>query len=257
MVQYYEDSALRRYQLDRRAAHSAPNVERRHAVANTVTSEQYAYLRDCLTKRERVKAILGNRERRARHLLYAATTGFIAYIFAAQDFTIDVQGISITARQIAAIFPLITAYLIVYACHTGATHLRVRYECKLLDLELQRFGCSTSGTILQKLREECSPTNPTVKTFLSTGAYYLVYGVHDMFLALSVGLALIGSAFIAVGIYRDLYDASQRVAVAFIVYLGVAGGSATLAPVCLRYARRKKQFALDNLLASVRPLSTP
>jgi len=257
MLQYYWDMGVRRYRVDRRRIQMPAALEQRKTPSETCTSEQYTHLRECLEQRQRVKAILGDRERRARHLLYGATACFIVYVFAGPDFTVAVQGISITARQIAALIPLVIAYLVVYACHTGATHLRVRYECQLLDAELQKFGLPTSHSIIRRLRSQCTPTNPSIGTFLSTLAYNTVYGIHDVFFAASVGVALWGSYYVAVGIYGDLARLNMPLAIAVIAYLALAGLAAVLAPAFLRYARRTRQRALDLFVAQETPATIP
>lgn len=253
MLQYYWDRGVGRYRVDRRRTQITTATDNRRQETATFTSQQYTHLRQCLEQRQRVKAILGDRERRARHLLYAATAGFIAYVFAGPDFTFAVQGISITARQVAALIPLVIAYLVVYACHTGATHLRVRYECQLLDAELEKFGLPTSHSIIRRLRSECSPRNPSIGTYFSTLAYRTVYVIHDFFFAASVALALVGSGFVAVGIYGDLVQAKGPIAIAFIAYLGLAGLAAVVAPSILRYARRTRQLALDRYVMKGSP----
>jgi hypothetical protein len=256
MIQYCWDPTIARYRLERRHATTIVHTNSRSRRTESFTSEQYAHLRECLQQRQRVKALLGNRERKARHFLYATTAAFIAYIFAAPDFTIPVEGITITARQIAALFPLLIAYLILYACHTGATHLRLRYECRLLDAELQKFGCPTADTISQRLRHECSPPQPSIFVFLSTSAYNIVYWIHDVFFAASVLVALTGSAYIAVGIYRDLANVNFPIAVIVIAYLALAATAAVAAPLALRYARRTRQLALDAYLKTQTPVLT-
>lgn len=248
MSRYYLDTTLQRFHPDRRHGSTPPTREQRRHDAQMVTSEQYAHLRDSLNDRQRVKAILGNRERTARHLLYGTTAAFIAYIFATPGFSIAVQGISITDKQLAALFPLLTAYLVVYACHTGATHLRVRYECKLLDQELQRFGSTTVASVNHRMHSLCSPDNPSVRVFFSTTAFNLVYGLHDVFLVLSVALALGGSGAIAVRTYDDLKGQHPVIAYVFIGYLVLAGVVSIVAPPCLRYARLTRSKAMDEYL---------
>lgn len=253
MGRYYLDATQQRFHPDRRHGSTLPPREQRKHHAQMVTSEQFTHLRDSLNDRQRVKAILGKRERTARHLLYGMTAAFIAYIFATPGFSLYVQGISITDKQLAALFPLLTAYLVVYACHTGATHLRVRYECKLLDHELQRFGSITVASVNHRMHKLCSPTNPSVWVFFSTTAFNLVYGLHDILLVVSVALALGGSGAIAVRTYSDLKNVHPVIANIFIGYLVLAGIVSVGTPLCLRYARLTRSKAMDEYLETFRP----
>jgi hypothetical protein len=75
-----------------------------------------------------------------------------------------------------------------------------------------------------------------------------VYSIHDIFFALSVLLALVGSAGVAFWIYADLVRTHPLAAYVFIGYLVVAGLASIFAPIILRYARRTRQLALDEYL---------
>lgn len=258
MTEYYLHPRLRFFQPERRKSQlttQAP-VARTTDVART-TSEQYAFLRDCLLRREDETAKLGIHERRSRHLLVLATIIFVSLVFATPDFSFRFQLFGFTQKftlvQIGAVMPLVIAYMILYACFLGATRLRLRHECRVIALELESFGSPTSYTVTKKYFDAtCPPEGSFWRRLFAPGPYESIFRTHDLFLLASAVIVLAGTGVVAVDIFKELRASHPRLAWTLTIYMAVSGLAALAAPLVLRWVRFRRRTILAQYEKEVR-----
>ena len=251
---YYLDPRTELFQPDRRKSFVMPANERRR-VGHLTGQSQYDFLRDCLLRRESAHDQLGVHERRARHLLVFAATIFVAIVFTGSQLSLRLtHGITatITNTQVAAAFPLVISYLILFACYLGARRLRLRHECRVIALELERFGCPTSYTVIHRYYDStCDPPDSFWRGMVWPGPYSLVFRAHDLFLLATTLVLIVGSVTVAQRIL-SADTGHQWLAWAFTIYMAISGLAAFLAPLLLRNVRIRRRAMLDAYEARVR-----
>lgn len=255
MIIYAMNDRIAEYQPDRRKQNVGPPTsmeDRRKSTPITTTSEQYSFLKDSLVRREALQNNVAKRGRLIRHVLVSITLAFIAIFFAAPDFKISLIKLGIdqelTLLQLSAIAPLIIAYLVLHACHVGVTRLRLIHECKVIEVELERFGCETSYSLFREYGKECQGAKQLYHDLVSTKAFFAVYSLHDFFIFISVFLAFIGATYVAAKAYTSVASENIYAAIGFTAYLVIAILAAIFAVLALRYARIKKDEFLDDYL---------
>ena len=258
MDTYYLDPLRGVFQPERRQhpATATPAADRRkHAV--TVGQAQYDFLRDCLLRREQAHDRLGVHERRTRHFLVLAAILFIVTTFAAPDFSVpittDIVSLAITRNEIAAAFPIVISYLILFACYLGGRRLRMRHECRVLALELERFGCPTSYTVINAYYDRtCGPPKTFVRSLLVPGPYEWVFRVHDVFLFFTMAILITGGWIVSRRIFDAAPSSAHWIAWVFSVYLGISGAAAVAAVLVLRWVRYRRRSLLEHYEREVR-----
>lgn len=225
MEVYYKHPDREIYQPDRRVGNgTASEVEhhRTHREYRT-TSQQYDFLSNCLVRRERTQTDVARHTRRIRHALVIVAIFYIAIFFSAPEFKISLTAVGIqqefTLLQIGAVAPLLIAYLILHACHLSTSRLRLIHECKVLEVELRKFGMPTSYGLLDKWGEAFSRNNATHRFTFAKLAYYLVYTAGNSFIAAAVVLSFGITVYMAIKSYSTIYGTYPHMAFAFGFFL--------------------------------------
>lgn len=211
-------------------------------------------------RRETVRAGIDASERRARHLLVLAGVLSVAVVFAGRDFHLSLSalGISheITFVEISAVAPLLLAYLVLYSTLLGARNMRLDHQCRVLDLELQRFGGPTSYGTLSRFNDHCRKEPGTWEQLVSSRTYHAIYWIHDAFLSACMLLAFGSSAWVAFTVREEISVQHSTMAVLFIVYVLVAALVSIASPAMFLSIRKKKDRLLNEYLRTHGPVSS-
>lgn len=258
MTQYFLHPETDLFQPDRRhnghtkASGATDHRDSKHQPLR-ITSEQFAFLRDCLVRREGTRAAIAKSERRARHLLVFSAVFFVGLLFTARDFHLNLSlfGIAheLTFLELSAIAPLLLTYLVVHATHLAATNLRLDQQCRVIDLELRRFGGETSYGALRRFKRDCEQEPAKWEKLVAWKLYHGLFWIHDFFLAVSVLLAFAGCWYIVGQSAPELNRLQPGMAVTLLGYIGLTTLIAVASPIIFLYVRKKKDKVLEEYLA--------
>ena len=254
MTIYYKDPRTQLWQPERReASHSAPTREQRRNVAVRTTSEQYLFLKEWLTRREELQGRVAQRGRAIRHILATISLVYIALFFSQPGFTLNFGALGfkqeISLLQIGAIAPLIISYLVLHACHLGITRLRLSHECRIVERELQRFGCPTSYGLLGDWKSYCESQKDLKSHFVSMRAMKWVYLLYDAFLSAAVMVSFVVSGVLAFRSYSNVYASNPHTVIIFALLLIFGASASIVAIVALRRCRAELDRFLEKYLA--------
>ena len=252
---YFLHPDLGLYQPDRRVGNVAVDDDDRRPDHETVrtSSEQYAFLRNWLERREELQREVGTSGRRTRHALAIVSLSYIGIYFSQPDFSLSFSWLGVEQafglNQLAAVAPLIIAYLVLHMSHLGVTRLKLIHECRVIEQDLQRFGMRTGYGLLGAWYNFCESTQHETKHFVSRISQRTIYGLYDLFLFATVVLAFGISAVMAVESYATIRANQPHTYIAFVVFAGLGAAAAVLSILALRYFRREMEGFLDGYLA--------
>lgn len=258
MTEFYIHPQTTLIQPDRRReTKPAAGVEKRNLEPVRTTALQFEFLRDALLRKEADHDRLGIHERRARHLLVLTAVIFVTLVFGAPTLSVSIDALGVKSElqraQILAAFPVVIAYLMLFACYLGARRLRLRHECRVISLELERFGCPTNyETIGRYFSSTCGQPPGFWKRFFLPGPYEAIFRAHDLFLFLTAVILVVAGFATSRDLYRLLGHDHPGMTTVFLVYLALSGLAALVAPLVLRFVRTKRRTLLANYEAMVR-----
>lgn len=251
-MSFYLDPKSRQYSVERRSTITAvPQDKRVNSVATTQV--QYEFLRDCLIRREEHRRLLGAKERRARHILVSVIAAFVLLLFGTTDsaLTISVFGttMTVTLIQLIAIAPFFMTYLIVYAGTRAAREYRIEQEAWALDLELRRFGCPTSYSVVGPIRRFAAAKDEHGKSHKFTRWSRRLFLAHDAFLGIGVALTYVIAGTQAAKVYSGKANTSPLAVIGLVAYLVLAFGTGLFTIVASWKMRQQRGTVFQDFLA--------
>lgn len=250
---YYEDPNTGLWQPERRQGGEPPESNRRQHATRRTTSEQYAFLRDWLLRREDLQAKVAKRGRTIRHVLAILSLVYVALFFSQPDFVLSLSALGleqeITLQQLGAVAPLVISYLVLHAAHVGLTRLKIIHECVVIERELQRFGMETSYKLLSDWKQYCNDNRHLKSHFLSIGSLKLIYGLYDLFLTVAVLVSFYVSGVLAFQAYQQAYTTHPHTITIFLGFLSLGATTSVVSILALRYCRKHLDEFLNSYLA--------
>jgi hypothetical protein len=254
-LEYVYLENINQYQPERRKTYdSSLPTDRRIKNSKRFTSDQYDYLVGCLNRREQTRETVARKARRARHLLVAASTIFLTLLFSSPGMTVHLPWVGLSEKltilQFSAAAPLLIAYLVSYASHQSMQHIRILHECKIIDSELQKFGCPTSHALVKNYNEHCEQ-DENYRTRDARRAYHAVSWAHGIMLLVLVCLSFIGSTIIAIQAYKDNAIIGPHAAFGLFLALFIAIAVAIISVLGYHLAKRMKEKHLHRYFSGI------